>query len=56
MTDPATMPNGMLPLDNFAYIKIVFYVYYCLFEGISETSDLARSVKVYQTHVPPCGR
>ena len=49
MTDPATMPNG-IPLDNFAYMKIVFFVYYCLFEGISETSDLARSVQVYMFH------
>lgn len=49
-TSEDSMPNGRPSVDNFAQFKVVFHIWYCYFEGLSRSSDLAREVLVYLFH------
>ena len=33
-TDPDTMPADMAPVNNYAHVKFLFWVWYCYFEGL----------------------
>jgi hypothetical protein len=49
-TTAESMEAGKAPVNNFAQVKVVFYIWYCYFEGLPRSSDLAREVLVYLFH------
>ena len=41
------MPGGKHDWDNFAHVLYTFHVHYCVAEGLTETSEMARKVLLY---------
>ena len=46
----SSMPNNGNSINNFAQVKLVFWVFYCFYEGLARSSDWARAILVYLFH------